>query len=82
MARIRFLSPDASAVSVYATFIVPRFGFSGSLPWLSYAGFSGFPLGGATMYLLYLIAIGVFGGLIAAMIAGCDKLRRTSGGRS
>ncbi|WP_197419251.1 MULTISPECIES: potassium ABC transporter ATPase [Burkholderia] len=34
------------------------------------------------MDLLYLIAIGVFTGLIAAMIFGCDKLRRTSGGRS
>ncbi len=33
------------------------------------------------MDLVYLIAIVVFAGLIAALAVGCDKLRRTSGGR-
>jgi hypothetical protein len=34
------------------------------------------------MDFLYLIAIAAFAGLIAALAAGCDKLRRTTGGRS
>ncbi|CAJ2793586.1 potassium ABC transporter ATPase [Burkholderia pseudomultivorans] len=33
------------------------------------------------MDLLYLIGIGAFAGLIATMVAGCDKLRRVKGGR-
>lgn len=33
------------------------------------------------MDLLYLIAIVVFASLIAGLAIGCDKLRRTSGGR-
>ncbi|MBY4866541.1 MULTISPECIES: potassium ABC transporter ATPase [Burkholderia] len=34
------------------------------------------------MDLLYLIAIAVLAILIGGLAAGCDKLRRTSGGRS
>lgn len=33
------------------------------------------------MDLLYLIAIVAFGGLVAALVTGCDKLRRAPGGR-
>nr|WP_198386270.1 potassium ABC transporter ATPase [Burkholderia ubonensis] len=33
------------------------------------------------MDLLYLIAIAVFAGLIAALASGCDTLRRNPGGR-
>ncbi|MBB5413575.1 hypothetical protein OKW38_007417 [Paraburkholderia sp. MM5496-R1] len=33
------------------------------------------------MDLVYLIAIAAFGGLVAALAVGCDKLRRAPGGR-
>jgi hypothetical protein len=33
------------------------------------------------MDLLYLAAIAAFGGLVAALAVGCDKLRRAPGGR-
>ncbi|WP_341316509.1 potassium ABC transporter ATPase [Paraburkholderia sp. IMGN_8] len=33
------------------------------------------------MDLLYLIAIATFGGIVAAFVIGCDKLRRAPGGR-
>jgi hypothetical protein len=33
------------------------------------------------MDLLYLLAIAVFGGLVALAALGCDKLRRAPGGR-
>jgi hypothetical protein len=33
------------------------------------------------MDLIYLIAIVAFGGLVAALAIGCDKLRRAPGGR-
>jgi len=54
------------------------------------AAFMPFPLGliwvsplveGIAMDLVYLIAIAAFGGLVAALAMGCDKLRRTPGGR-
>lgn len=33
------------------------------------------------MDLIYLIAIIAFSALVAAFVVGCDKLRRTPGGR-
>jgi hypothetical protein len=33
------------------------------------------------MDLLYLLVIAAFGGLVAALAIGCDKLHRTPGGR-
>ncbi|MFM0624770.1 potassium ABC transporter ATPase [Paraburkholderia xenovorans] len=33
------------------------------------------------MDLLYVIAIVIFSGLVAAFVVGCDKLRRAPGGR-
>lgn len=33
------------------------------------------------MDLLYIIAIVAFSALVAAFVAGCDKLRRAPGGR-
>ena len=38
-------------------------------------------VGDQAMDLLYLIAIVAFGGLVAAFVVGCDKLRRAPGGR-
>ena len=48
--------------------------------------FLGFSLGrsvreGTAMDLLYLIGIVAFGGLVAALAIGCDKLHRAPGGR-